>query len=93
MLTETTGTKRSWPTRPIEIAGSELEVLDTGPSIWLIDRARRRFLLLPSDVPLDPAVFEFSWERYEDVTPTRDGRGIVISRPHRRGHRLYVLLH
>jgi hypothetical protein len=91
MQTEAVGTDHHWPTAPIEIGGVDLEVLHTDLTVWLFDRTRRRFLVLPTDASLDPGVLGLEWKRYHDVRPTRDGRGVVIRRHGLDGHRLFVL--
>jgi hypothetical protein len=66
------------PTVPIEVGGTDLDLFDTELTRWLLDRRRRRFLLLSPQMEIDPTVFELAWEDYESVEPTRDGRGLVI---------------
>ena len=55
------------PTEPIEVGATELDLFDTELTRWVFDRRRRRFLLLASDAPVDPTVFELPWERYGTV--------------------------
>ena len=91
MPTEAIGTDRTWPTQPVEIGGVELELLHTDLTLWLFDRSRRRFLVLPTDAALDPGVLALEWKGYQDLAPTSDGRGVVIHRHGFEGHRLFVL--
>jgi hypothetical protein len=92
MQTEAIGTDRNWPTQPIEIGGVELQLLHTGLTQWLFDCSRRRFLVLPTDASLDPGVFALDWMLYHDLSPTHDGRGVVIRRVDLEQYRLFVLV-
>lgn len=92
MQTEAIRTDRSLPTQPIEIGGVELQLLHTDLTLWLFDLSRRRYLVLPTDASLDPGVFALDWKLYHDLSPTHDGRGVVIRRVGLEEHRLFVLV-
>jgi hypothetical protein len=81
------------PTEPIEVGATELDMFDTELTRWVFDRRRRRFLLLASDAPVDPTVFELPWERYGKLEATRDGRGLVIEPVAGIARSIYVFAH
>lgn len=67
------------PTRRALIGSICVEVLDSGPTQWVFDLVRRRFVSLAQEVDLDAAVLNLPWEPYERLDPTHDGRGVVVT--------------
>jgi hypothetical protein len=49
------------------IGGLRFEIFESQTTHWLFDRARKRFLRLPSEVTVDASVLGLRWTPYQEL--------------------------
>jgi hypothetical protein len=53
--------------KSVIVGGLRIEIFESQTTCWLFDRARKRFLRLPTEVSVDASVLGLRWTPYQEL--------------------------